>query len=303
MTKYLAALVMLALMINCSTPKVQTKYIKQTFRDTVYVEKEVQKAGKKYHSAVLDNYEINDTYFPARGQDMRQKFLILHYTALDNNTSTRVLSEQQVSSHYLVNDLNDKEIHILVSEDQRSWHAGSSYWLGRTNLNDSSIGIEIVNPGYSTLNGKMWFYPFPDHQIKKVAELAKNIITRYDLDPTAILAHSDVAPQRKEDPGAFFPWKQLYEDYKIGAWYDQVDKYRFWNEYSESGKNSSSFIRNVQTELNKYGYEINQTGSWDEQTRRVLMAFQLHFRPENYSGTIDRETYAILKALNFKYRK
>ena len=304
MSKYIFILFFATIVVSCSTPKpTQTKIIKKTIRDTVYVEKIKANNGKIYQAAVLENYKINDDYFPARGQDFRQKFLIMHYTALHNDASVRVLTQQEVSAHYLVQDVDDDQIDLLVSEHNRAWHAGVSFWNGRTNINDSSIGIEIANLGYSTINGKMWFYPYPDYQIKKVAELTKNIIKRYDIEPTNILAHSDVAPQRKEDPGAFFPWKQLYEEYGIGAWYNDVDKYKFWNDYSESRKNDASFIKNFQSELSKYGYEIEITGRWDEQTRRVIQSFQLHFRPENYSGLIDRETFAIIKALNLKYRK
>ena len=285
-----------------TTPKVQTKVIQKTVRDTVFVEKVKEVKGKTYHAAELENYKVIDTFFPAVGQDLRQKFLILHYTALHNDRSIEVLTNQQVSSHYLVNDNDDEDIYVLVGENERAWHAGSSFWKGRTNINDSSIGIEIVNLGYTNYEGKMWFYPFPEYQFKKVAELAKNIVERYEIDPTFVLGHSDVAPQRKEDPGAFFPWKRLYEEYKIGAWYNDIDKYRFMSQYSESQVNKSSFIKSVQTELNKYGYEIKESGVWDAQTQRVLMAFQMHFRPSNYSGKIDAETWAIIKALNAKYR-
>lgn len=304
MLKYTLISLLLVVITACTTtqPQTKTKIVKQTIRDTVYIEKETTKSGKSYHAAVLDDYEINDAYFPARGQDYRQKFLIMHYTALHNERSIQVLTEQAVSSHYLIQDYDNDQIHILVGENERSWHAGVSYWMGRTNINDSSIGIEIVNPGYTKRNGEMWFYPFTEVQFKKIASLADNIIKRYGIDPTYVLGHSDVAPQRKEDPGAFFPWKRLYEEYGIGAWYNDVDKYRFWKSYSESRKNDASFIREFQGELAKYGYEIQQTGKWDEQTRRVVMAFQLHFRPENYSGLVDRETVAIIKALNLKYR-
>ncbi|MDO5655783.1 MAG: N-acetylmuramoyl-L-alanine amidase [Flavobacteriaceae bacterium] len=303
MNKLLVFSFFVGLFYSCSTTQPVTQIIKETVRDTVFIEKEAVKEGKSYHSAVLEDYKITDKYFPARGQDFRQKFLIMHYTALHNERSVQVLTEQTVSSHYLVQDYNDNEIHILVGEDERAWHAGASYWMGRTNINDSSIGIEIVNEGYTLLDKKMWFFPYPEHQFKKVAQLAKNIVQRYGIDPTFVLAHSDIAPQRKEDPGAFFPWKRLYEEYGVGAWYDDIDKYRFWNSYSESRRNDAAFIREFQGELAKYGYEIQQTGKWDEQTRRVVMAFQLHFRPENYSGNIDRETLAIIKALNFKYRQ
>src|SRR5690606_14223956 len=112
-----------------------------------------------------------------------------------NEKSVEVLTQQTVSSHYLIQDYDDDDIYILVGENERAWHAGASYWMGRTNINDSSIGIEIVNPGYSKYQGEMWFYPFPEHQFKKIAELAKDIVKRYELDPTFVVAHSDVAPQ------------------------------------------------------------------------------------------------------------
>lgn len=287
----------------CSTPKQQVKYVDKIIKDTIYVEKLSDDEGNIFESAVLENYKISDAYFPAKGQDFRQKFLILHYTALHNQRSVEVLTQQSVSSHYLIKDNEDENIYILVGENERAWHAGQSSWLGRTNINDSSIGIEIVNPGYSMLNGKMWFYPYSEHQYKKIAELTKDIVERYEIDPTFILGHSDIAPLRKEDPGAFFPWKRLYEEYGLGAWYNDIDKYHFLSQFKSSDINKTSFIRSVQADLAKYGYGINETGIWDKQTERVIMAFQLHFRPTNYSGKLDAETWAILQALNHKYRK
>ncbi|MGI9527477.1 MAG: N-acetylmuramoyl-L-alanine amidase [Weeksellaceae bacterium] len=280
----------------------QTKIIKKTIRDTVYVEKAKSLGPNTVLSAVLKDYTVKDDYYPAQGQDDRQKFLIIHYTALANDKSYHVLTNQSVSSHYLVNDKDDKNIDVLVSENKRAWHAGVSAWKGRTNINDSSIGIEIVNPGYSVKNGKKVFYPFPEYQFKKVAALAENIVERYKIDPTYVLAHSDVAPQRKEDPGAFFPWKRLYEEYKIGAWYNEIDKYHFMKQFQPSRKNTRDFILSYQKELSKYGYEVAEDGVWGDQMKRVTMAFQLHFRPSNYSGELDAETWAILKALNKKYR-
>lgn len=287
---------------SCSTSKPQSKIIQKTVRDTVYVEKAQDDQGHIIEFAILENFKISDRYFPAKGQDFRQKFLILHYTALHNERSVEVLTQQAVSSHYLIKDQDDHHIYVLVGENERAWHAGISSWLDRTNINDSSIGIEIVNPGYSNFKGGMWFYPFSEDQFKKVGELAKNIVQRYAIDPTFVLGHSDVSPQRKEDPGAFFPWKRLYEEYGVGAWYNDIDKYKFLPQYQAKNYNQTTFIKSVQSDLSKYGYKISETGKWDDQTKRVLMAFQLHFRPTNFSGELDAETWAILKALNFKYR-
>ena len=303
MKRVLWAILPLFILQSCSTTQPQTRIVEKIVKDTIFVEQITDNKGHIFQTAVLENYKVSDKYFPARGQDFRQKFLILHYTALHNEKSAEVLSQQTVSAHYLVKDYDDENVYVLVGENERAWHAGVSSWLDRTNINDSSIGIEIVNLGYTTNKGEMWFYPYPEHQFKKVAELAQNIVKRYDIDPTFVVGHSDVAPQRKEDPGSFFPWKRLYEEYGVGAWYDDVDKYKFLPQYNISNFNQSSFIKSVQSDLNKYGYKITETGSWDEQTRRVVMAFQLHFRPSNYSGKMDDDTWAILKALNFKYRK
>lgn len=301
--KYLFLTVLaFSFLTSCTTTKIQTKIIKKTIHDTVYIEKAKEEKSKVYKAASLDKYTIADDYFPAIGQDYRQKFLILHYTALHNDRSYQVLTQQQVSSHYLISDKYHNYIDILVSEDARAWHAGVSYWKGRTNVNDSSIGIEIVNQGYTSNKGKMVFFPYADYQIKKVGELCKDIVERYEIDPTFVLGHSDVAPQRKEDPGAFFPWKRLYDEYNVGAWYDDVDKNYYLSQYPYGEIDSTDFILKTQKAFAKYGYEVKETGVWDEQTQRLVMIFQMHFRPSNYSGIMDAETWAILMALNYKYR-
>lgn len=303
MNHHLWAWLALAFITSCATTNTpKTKVIEKVVKDTVYVQQAQNFEGKQVVSAVLPAYNVSDQFYPAQGQDFRQKFLILHYTALHNDKSAQVLTQQAVSSHYLIQDHDDEDIYVLVGENERAWHAGKSFWLGRTNINDSSIGIEIVNLGYTTINHQLRFFPFPEHQFKKVAALAQDIVQRYQIDPTFVLGHSDVAPTRKEDPGAFFPWKRLYEEYGIGAWYNDIDKYKFLPQYPSYKFNQSSFIRSVQEDLAKYGYGIDTTGRWDDQTKRVIMAFQLHFRPSNYSGTLDAETWAILQALNYKYR-
>lgn len=295
------------ILFGCSSTKSTTKSSQKkkiisktlTVIDTVFIEK---KAKKNYKAADLNNYNISDIYFPANGQDFRQKHLIFHYTALHNDKSYEVLTQQAVSSHYIISDKNDDKIDILVSEDARAWHAGISYWNGRNNLNDSSIGIEIVNQGYTSIDTIMTFFTFKDYQISKVGELAQSIVQRYGIEPVNVLAHSDIAPQRKKDPGPLFPWKLLYEKYNVGAWYDYHTKTEFLDKYPKDDINTVRFILELQSEFEKYGYEIQKTGNWDLQTKRVIMAFQMHFRPIDYSGYIDAETWAILKALNKKYR-
>lgn len=290
--------------IGCSTaPKVKVvKTITKLKRDTVYVNPFKHVDLTDYKVANPMGYKMNANYYPSVARDFRQKFLILHYTALDTPKSLMVLSERQVSAHYLVNDRDDDQINHLVSENDRAWHAGVSFWKGRTNLNDSSIGIEIVNLGYKTVAGEKNYYEYPEYQIKKVAALAKDIVTRYAIDPTFVLGHSDIAPQRKDDPGPLFPWKYLYEKYDIGAWYDESTKKFFLSQYPYEQENDFDFIKSTQQELATYGYQITPTGDWSEANKNVLKAFQMHFRPENYDGILDAETWAILKSLNLKYR-
>jgi len=230
----------------------------------------------------------------------------LHYTALDNEKSIRVLTQQSVSSHYLVSDLDDHEIYQLVDENKRAYHAGISSWKNSNNLNDSSIGIEIVNTGYIVDSlGKRQFQAFPEHQIEKIAVLVKDISKRYMIPPTNILAHSDIAPTRKQDPGPLFPWKTLYEKHQIGMWYDEDKKQEFYPSALEDTTTlyeDASFIRKVQSTFKTFGYDIQITGMWDKQTKSVIEAFQYHFRPENYDGILDAETWSILQALAQKYK-
>ncbi len=257
-------------------------------------------------TAAPRNYKVVKTYFPAAAQNYRQRFLILHYTALDNDKSVSVLSQQSVSSHYLVNDLNDSEIYQLVDEDKRAYHAGVSYWRGFQQLNDNSIGIEIVNMGYTTdSSGKKIFVEFPEWQYKKVAALVKDIVNRYQIPPTNLLGHSDVAPTRKQDPGPTFPWKRLYDEYNLGMWYDETTKQSFTNEISPeqflADSSTTTFIFKYQKMLNQFGFELDANGSIDNATSKTIEAFQYHFRPQQADGIMDIETYAILQALLQKY--
>ena len=125
------------------------------------------------------------------------------------------------------------------------------------------------------------------------------------IPPTNILAHSDIAPTRKQDPGPLFPWKKLYEEHQIGMWYDEDKKQSFYPSALDDITilyEDASFIRKVQTSFKSFGYDIQITGMWDKQTKSVIEAFQYHFRPENYNGILDAETWSILQALIQKYK-
>ena len=257
---------------------------------------------------------IDPVTYKSVGQNFRQRFIILHYTALDDENSIKVLTEQEVSAHFLITTRDEEPIYNLVPEDKRAWHAGESEWKSSKNLNDSSIGIEIVNLGLNedilddndvgverARKNQYRQAPYTEEQIKKIAILVKYLSEKYEIAPENILGHSDVAPQRKLDPGPMFPWKELYDKYNIGMWYDEDEKNKIQTEIG--AEFSTLTVTAYQNEFKKFGYAIQITGVYDKQTANVIKAFQLHFRQENFNGALDIETYSILKALNKKYIK
>lgn len=236
----------------------------------------------------------------------RVRFLVLHYTAENFAGSIKSLTGDNVSVQYLVPDITDEsyiqagfkdmQIFNLVDENARAWHAGVSSWAERTNLNDTSIGIEIVN--LASDKGGLWnFPPYPAVQIAAVKQLAANILQRYpDISPVNVVAHSDIAPTRKSDPGPMFPWLELYEE-GIGAWYDTDTKKKFIEEFTDEGLPTKA---DIVTHFGTYGYDATIANS-EAGYRSLVRAFQLHFRPNNYDGEVDIETAAILYALVEKY--
>ncbi|RLZ11450.1 N-acetylmuramoyl-L-alanine amidase [Faecalibacter macacae] len=285
---------------SCGSSKnIPQKVITKIIRDTVIVNSKTDQY-EMTRAAKLEDYKISTANYPAVGQDDRVRFLVLHYTALNNEKSMQVLTQQEVSSHYLVNDIDDNEIHLLVDETKRAWHAGASKWKNLDNLNFTSIGIEIVNSGYTTNGGVITHYPYPEYQFKKIGSLTKDIVNRYKILPINVIAHSDIAPGRKHDPGPLFPWKRLYDEYGVGAWYEEADKQSFITT-APFIFDGEVVIKEFQKELKKYGYDITETGIWDDKTKKTTQAFQYHFNPKKYDGTLDVETWAIIKALNKKY--
>ena len=243
-----------------------------------------------------------DTSREAQYKDTRIRFLVMHYTEIDEKESLDVLTQQQVSAHYVIPDhprqkAGEPIIWQLVPESQRAWHAGLSSWQGTTELNAASIGIENVNLGpIDTPQGRTW-QPYPPEQVNAMIRLAKDIVTRYGIPPTRVVGHSDIAPQRKIDPGPLFPWKQLY-DAGIGAWPDDATVAQ---ELAGRDPHALADVQKLQQKLARYGYEVATDGVLDEKTRRVFAAFQMHFRPADYSGTPDAQTDAIAQALLDKY--
>jgi N-acetylmuramoyl-L-alanine amidase len=249
----------------------------------------------------IDDLIIDKTY-PSPHFNQRIFCLVFHYTALNFEKSLRVLTDPktQVSAHYLVPEASiDKarKVFQLVKEEARAWHAGVSYWQKRTNLNDISVGIEMVNLGYEDDDtGKRTWFSFTDYQIESVVALAKNIIQRYEIHPTCIIGHSDIAPGRKVDPGPLFPWKKLYTQ-GVGAWFDE----KAVKKIIEKNDSNKIDIEELQRNLFIYGYDIEITGMLDKHTTTILQTFQMHFRPNDYSGNPDAETAAILENLIEKY--
>lgn len=254
------------------------------------------------------NYKIDDKSYQARGKDSRIKYIVLHYTATNDEVGIRALTGPNVSSHYLITSKEEEPTYALVPHEERAWHAGVSEFAGRSNINDTSIGIEIINMGIKAIPDAPkydgFFRPYDEYveyddaQIKKVAALLKKLIEQYQIKPKFVLGHSDVAPLRKIDPGPKFPWERLYKEYNIGAWYDESDKIFFMNE----ALFNVTPIAEIKAELRKYGYKINTTDEWDEESKRVVYNFKAHFNPKMLSEEMDLESFAILKALNKKYK-
>lgn len=244
-----------------------------------------------------------DTTHASPNQNERVRYLVLHYTVFDDKNSLDALTTGTASAHYLVYSTPPTHHTLpvalqLVPEAKRAWHAGVSQWANRVNLNDTSIGIEIVNAGFiDGSTGKQWF-PYTPAQLELVGRLAADVIKRYAIEPQNVVGHSDIAPLRKSDPGPLFPW-QAFAEQGIGAWPDAptVDKY-----LAERLPFQRVAAGSLQKALATYGYNIPQTDLLDDDTRQVIRAFQMHFRPADISGTPDAQTEAIALALVEKYR-
>lgn len=217
------------------------------------------------------------------------RYLILHYTGME--TAERACNwlcvpESKVSCHYLVDEQG--RITQMVGEELRAWHAGVSSWEGETDINSTSIGIEIHNPGHA--GG----YPdFPRDQMVAVADLCADIIARHGILPEHVLAHSDIAPARKTDPGEKFDWAFLHAR-GVGHWVAPHPAGS--GAYLQQGDSGTPVLA-LQGLLKMYGYGIEPTGEYDDGTRLVVTAFQRHFRPNRVDGVADHSTVATLHAL------
>lgn len=203
--------------------------------------------------------------------------LVLHYTGMaDGATALARMRDpaSEVSAHYMVEE--DGGVHVLVREEDRAWHAGRSQWQGDDDLNSRSIGVEIVNGGH-----EFGLPAYPDAQIDAVIELCQAIEQRWSIPQTRIVGHSDIAPQRKDDPGERFPWRRLAES-GLGLWPDDAAIEAARSERVDIGE-----------ALKRIGYSVDPGAD----QMPLVRAFQRRWRPQNVSGSLDAETTTLIRAV------
>lgn len=225
--------------------------------------------------------------------------IIIHYTdmlSMDDTLAWLTNPASKVSAHYLIGKKGD--IYHMVDEEHRAWHAGESFWQGRSNVNDYSIGIELSNPGHT--HG---YQPFPEPQIEALIELCLDIQKRWQIPQNRILGHSDIAPGRKQDPGHLFPWERLANE-GLGMWPKDVENLNApspvhsLREFTTSPTRGEVYVKDslntehwtLNTGLSQLGYDITSP-------THTLLAFQRHFQSHKVDGVADQETYALLQGL------
>jgi N-acetylmuramoyl-L-alanine amidase len=205
-------------------------------------------------------------------RDERISMVVLHYTDMPSAEAalTRLCDPAaKVSAHYVITE--DGEVIRLVDESMRAWHAGMSYWRGKSNVNGCSIGIELANPGHTC-----GYRPFPDAQIDALVPLLHRIVQDYDIPRANVVGHSDIAPQRKLDPGELFPWERLAQ-YRLAL--PRPDRLELGDPFDNDG---SFYLA-----LERFGYDVSEG-------KKAVEAFQRRWRPEKIDGEIDGQIRAIL---------
>ena len=241
----------------------------------------------KPDSPLVAEFIASPNHDVRQGRDV--DILLLHYTGMSSGIEAQQRlcdPDAKVSSHYLIHE--DGAIVQFVSEARRAWHAGVASWQGATDINSRSIGIEIVNGGHD------YGCPeFPVPQIDAVIGLCRDIQSRWPMPQHRVLAHSDVAPGRKQDPGEAFPWGVLYKA-GIGLW---IEPEPIASSPALSGGDKGDAVVRLQASLTEYGYDLGASGIFDELTTDVVTAFQRHFRPQQVDGVADVSTIATLRRL------
>ncbi|MDR2539024.1 MAG: N-acetylmuramoyl-L-alanine amidase [Chlamydiales bacterium] len=259
--------------------------------------------------------------FTERRNEGSPKMLVMHFTACPTDEALQILTSKtsQVSAHFLIPPEGDP-VYRLVPENMRAWHAGVAEWRGESDVNSNSIGLEIVNWGYTygiisnepsepSLK-KMWsqaihaqrragnqnpsakkiWHPFPPKQMDIVTCLSQDLIKKWSINSENVIGHADIAPGRKVDPGPLFDWESLAKK-GVGVWYDSnMDRVH-------SNKPSGISIPWMQENLHNWGYKTPKSGSLDPETKKVIQAFQMHFRQKKWDGSIDEESMDILDML------
>lgn len=227
--------------------------------------------------------------FNERPDTARIEILVLHYTGMASaeDAIDRLCSpDSKVSSHYVVDEKG--YILRLVEEEKRAWHAGVSSWAGERDINGHSIGIEIANGGHD-----FGCPPYPDVQMEAVEALCLDILSRHPISPRSVVAHSDIAPERKSDPGEWFDWARLARA-GIGLWAEPSPVLE--GPALKLGDRGDT-VSELQYRLGSYGYGIEVLGIYDAKTETVVRAFQRHFRPAKVDGVADLSTVATLHRL------
>ena len=239
-------------------------------------------------SSVVERVEPSPNFDerPGLGQP---DIIVLHYTGMQfSHEAIHRLCDPKarVSSHYVV--LETGAVIQLVQESKRAWHAGVSSWAGDSDINSRSVGIEICNPGHE------FGYPdFPSRQIAATITLCRGILARNIVRPENVVAHSDVAPSRKQDPGEKFPWKLLALS-GVGLW---VEVGSGFDQEPVKPDDSGVKVSELQKMLADYGYGIDTSSHYDVTTTEVVTAFQRHFRPSQVDGIADGATLQTLRKL------
>jgi N-acetylmuramoyl-L-alanine amidase len=225
-----------------------------------------------------------------RRDGRKPDILLLHYTGMRSASKAvewLARADSKVSCHYVIDEAG--RITQMVPEAKRAWHAGVSCWHGDTDINSASIGIEIHNPGHD-----MGYPDFPRAQLDSVTRLGLDIVKRQGIPPERVLAHSDIAPQRKIDPGEKFPWQRL-ADAGLGHWVPP-SPLRAGGSALQLGA-SGPAVGAAQAQLAAYGYDVVPTGTYGDRTAQVVRAFQRHFRPNLVDGRLDLSSLATLERL------
>jgi len=231
---------------------------------------------------------------PAPNREPRQNgrepdLLLLHYTGMDSADAALdwlTREDSKVSCHYLVDE--DGNITQMVREGERAWHAGQSLWAGETDINSCAIGIEIHNPGHD-----IDYHDFPEAQMRAVEALCLDVLARHTIRPERVLAHSDVAPGRKRDPGEKFDWARL-ADGGIGLW---VTPAPLGGDAGFGPGDEGEAVTKLQQDLAAFGYGVEITSTYGRGLENVVEAFQRHFRPKRVDGRADASTRDTLERL------